>query len=349
MQKEIMDYFVEQMEELFCGKWNEADASVDWNNAEITLEAVARKLMKVGEPEAIKAYAKIAFYRPSLLFRPEEVMSEVWYHGMLAVLMDALEEADEPPERKLAAKSKALLTLLNFHGHGSYERDLAVWENDCLVNSNGDLLCCRFQGHHLLLPKTVKTLHKAVFSPETVDLVQKVTLPGGLRSGMASYLNRLENLETVHLADAAGEYATVDGVLYDRKQTTLLHYPRGRHEHYEVPAGTKVIGMDAFSGSSVTDVVLPHGLELLDEAAFSSCRGLRMLSIPATVKEVRFEAFAYCDNLTCVIVENGETVFGEDVFYDADVVTLSAPARSLVEAYANEEGIPFVGLEEVHE
>ena len=74
-----------------------------------------------------------------------------------------------------------------------------------------------------------------------------------------------------------------------------------------------------------------------------------MLSFPSTVREIRFEAFAYCDNLTCVIVENGETVFGEDVFYDADAVTLSAPAGSMAEAYANEEGIPFVGLEEVHE
>ena len=346
MQKEIMDYFVEQMEALYQGKWHNAEEQSDWSDAEVTLEAVARRLMKIGEPEALTAYAKIAFYRPSLLFRQEEAISEAWYHGMLVVLMDALEETDEPPERKLAAKSKSLLTLLNFHGHGSHERDLAVWENDCLVNSNGDLLCCRFQGHHLLLPKTVKTLHKAVFSPETVDLVQKVTLPGGLRSGMASYLNRLENLETVHLADADGQYATVDGVLFDRKKKTLLHYPRGRHGHYEVPAETKVIGMDAFSGSSVTDVILPHGLELLDEAAFSSCRGLRMLSIPATVREVRFEAFAYCDNLTCVIVENGETVFGEDVFYDADAVVISAPAGSTVETYANDQGITFIALEE---
>lgn len=351
MQKEIMDYFVEQLEALYQGKWHNAEEQSDWSDAEVTLEAVARRLMKIGEPEALTAYAKIAFYRPSLLFRQEEAVSEAWYHGSLAVLMEALEETDEPPERKLAAKSRALLTLLNYHGiKGSYDRDLATWENDCLINANGDLICCRFQGEHLALPETVKTLHKAVFSRETVDTVQRITLPTVLRDGMACYLKRLENLEQIILPnDAAGQYATVDGVLFDRKQTTLLHYPRGRHGHYEVPAGTKVIGMDAFSSSAVRDVILPLGLEVIDEAAFSSCRGLRMLSIPATVKEVCFEAFAYCDNLTCVIAENGETVFGEDVFYDADVVTLSAPAGSMVEAYASEEGIPFVGLEEVHE
>ena len=71
-----------------------------------------------------------------------------------------------------------------------------------------------------------------------------------------------------------------------------------------------------------------------------------MLSIPATVREIRFEAFAYCDNLTCVIVENGETVFGEDVFYDADAVVISAPAGSTVETYANDQGITFIALEE---
>ena len=51
-------------------------------------------------------------------------------------------------------------------------------------------------------------------------------------------------------------------------------------------------GMDtSFSGASLTTVTLTSGLEIIDSRAFKNCKNLKQINIPASVKQIRDNAF----------------------------------------------------------
>ena len=61
----------------------------------------------------------------------------------------------------------------------------------------------------------------------------------------------------------------------------------------------------AFSGSNVTTVTLPNSLKTIGSSAFSECYGLTAVTIPDGVETIGSHAFAFCTNLTSVTVGSG--------------------------------------------
>lgn len=85
-------------------------------------------------------------------------------------------------------------------------------------------------------------------------------------------------------------YRSVDGVLFDRNQTTLLQYPEAKTGPYTIPG-------------TVTN---------LATAAFNGCTGLTSLTIPASISSPGAGLFANCTNLRDVTISNGVTSIGQE-------------------------------------
>lgn len=86
-----------------------------------------------------------------------------------------------------------------------------------------------------------------------------------------------------------------------------------------LPKSLTRIGDHAFQDVHLTGPfpVLPEGLLSIGEAAFSGLsRVTGTVNIPKNVKVVGARAFQGCKGLDNVVVESGDTVFGEDVFAD---------------------------------
>jgi len=64
-------------------------------------------------------------------------------------------------------------------------------------------------------------------------------------------------------------YSSVDGVLFDKPQTTLLQYPGGRTGSVVISQNVTQIGASAFSNSKVTDVVVPANVTNIEDSAFA--------------------------------------------------------------------------------
>lgn len=75
-------------------------------------------------------------------------------------------------------------------------------------------------------------------------------------------------------------FSTIDGVLFDASQTTLIRYPSGRSGSYTIPYGVTTIVGDVFSSG-----------------AFANYLGLTTVTVPATVTNIENFAFYYCYNL----------------------------------------------------
>jgi hypothetical protein len=70
-------------------------------------------------------------------------------------------------------------------------------------------------------------------------------------------------------------YSSVDGVLFNKSQTTLIECPGGKAGSYTVPNGVTSIGDNAFSGcASLTSVTVPDSVVGIGGAAFWICTNL---------------------------------------------------------------------------
>lgn len=98
-----------------------------------------------------------------------------------------------------------------------------------------------------------------------------------------------------------------------------IHVPEGVEEigsyafhatrylrNIHLPSTLKRFERDAFSLSGVTHINIPEGIEIIETAAFYGCENLQdTLTIPSTVTQIRDGAFAYCRQLTAVILPAG--------------------------------------------
>ncbi|MBQ9735702.1 MAG: leucine-rich repeat domain-containing protein [Clostridia bacterium] len=92
---------------------------------------------------------------------------------------------------------------------------------------------------------------------------------------------------------------------FDIEGEVLIKYT-GAEDTVTVPDGIKTVGRAAFSGSRVREVLLPEGVEVLEQAAFLNCSKLLSVTLPDTLRSVGPYAFSGCTNLK-------EITFPEDI------------------------------------
>jgi hypothetical protein len=126
----------------------------------------------------------------------------------------------------------------------------------------------------------------------------------------------------------------VDGVLFDRKQATLLRYPGGKTGGYVVPKTVTSIGAEAFAdsaqltsvvvGDSVTNigsgafrwstrlgnVRIGDNVTVLGEGAFQGCRNLTNVTVGRSVATIKGFCFSYCPRLTSFDIPDSVTSLG---------------------------------------
>jgi len=101
-------------------------------------------------------------------------------------------------------------------------------------------------------------------------------------------------------------YSSLDGVLYNKTQTTLIQFPGGK------------------SG----DFTIPNSVTSIKSQAFISCANLTSVTIPAIVTSIGDNAFSYCSVLTSITVDASNPNYSsqDGVLYDkAKTVLIQYP------------------------
>jgi hypothetical protein len=96
-------------------------------------------------------------------------------------------------------------------------------------------------------------------------------------------------------------YSSKDGVLFDKRQTTLIRYPVGKVGSYTIPDSVTNIGETAFRNcANLTNIMIPARVTSIGEMAFAACTTLNTVTIPKTVTSIGNYAFCKCTKLTSV-------------------------------------------------
>jgi len=124
-----------------------------------------------------------------------------------------------------------------------------------------------------------------------------------------------KSLQRVNVAEANANYASIDGVLYDKSVEILVQYPGGRNGGYSVPDGVITIGSFSFQRSDkLTSIDFPDSVETLQTQAFYGCSHLSHVSMSNAVASIGSRCFLGCSSLEQIelpdsLVEIGHTCF----------------------------------------
>lgn len=193
-------------------------------------------------------------------------------------------------------------------------------------------------------------------------LLAGVSIPGSVTNIGLSAFGSCASLTEINVASNNTAYSSIDGVLFDQRQTTLIQCPGGKGETYVVPNGVTNIADYAFYGClQLRNATIPDNVLSIGSAAFETCiyltnvtigngvaiisdyafinSGLTSALIPDSVKSIGDSAFDDCSSLTSVKIGDGVTDIGIWAFYGcsrlSSVIMGSSVSRIGANAFYN--------------
>ena len=150
-----------------------------------------------------------------------------------------------------------------------------------------------------------------------------VTIPDSISSIGSAPFSACTNLATIIVGTANTAYSSVDGVLFNKSQTTLVQYPAGKSgSDYTIPDSVTVIAGGSFlGGTRLTGFTMPNSVASIGNNAFKSCSSLTNATIGNSVTNIGNNAFSSCSNLTSVTIGNSVIGIEYSAFYHCTSLT----------------------------
>jgi hypothetical protein len=197
----------------------------------------------------------------------------------------------------------------------------------------------------ITIPNSVTNIGDFVF--EGCSGLGSITIGSGVTNIGYYALSDCPSLTNITVAVDNLAYSSINGVLFDQAQTTLIRYPAGRGGNYVVPDGVTSI-LEFYSCASLTSLTIPASVTSIGyiflcssltnisvdagNLAYSSLDGVlfdkaqtRLITFPAGrggsyaipggVTDIGYTSFSYCSNLTSVTIPASVT-FIEDAAFD---------------------------------
>lgn len=134
----------------------------------------------------------------------------------------------------------------------------------------------------LVLPESLTTIGHGAFAASFE--LEEITIPKNVKSIGLGIFFQCAKLKNIIVDEDNPYYSSVDGILYNKDQTSLIYYPEGKKE--------------------VTHTV-SENIENIEESAFTNNETLEEVIIPESVSVIGSGAFENCTSLTNVVIEDG--------------------------------------------
>ena len=184
-----------------------------------------------------------------------------------------------------------------------------------IVTSIGQLAflgCSALASVTFALISTLTSIGQAAFQQSGLT---SITIPTSVTTIGISAFNTCFSLTSINVDTSNTNYSSLDGVLFNKLQTTLIQCPGGKSGTYTIPNSVTSIGYRSFLFCiGLTSITIPASVTSIDEAAFQSCSNLTGVIIPTSVITIGKEAFQSCSSLISVTIGNSVQTIGLRAF-----------------------------------
>lgn len=116
-------------------------------------------------------------------------------------------------------------------------------------------------------------------------------------------LNNHEEITAIEVDEENENYSSVDGILYDKNQTTLLKCPIAKTSIYEIPDTVLTVKENSFYNCNKLEIIsLPKGVTKVENNAFLNCSNLKSIQIPLSVVNMG-RSFEGCTSMIIINCE----------------------------------------------
>ena len=223
-----------------------------------------------------------------------------------------------------------------------------------LMNADGSTLIqypSSKKGETYAIPEDVERVEDSAFAQAAY--VKTVIVHEGVREIGEFAFEACPNLEAIEVSPDNFAYSSIDGVLFNQYETELIQYPSGsRRFQYETPEGTQRLLDYSFSfARHLRKVVVSESVMEIEENAFTNSGALGEIevspdneryssrdgvlfnadqtelifypnqkfdvryTVPATVKEIKSEAFRDAAFLRELVLQEGVESIGSNAFW----------------------------------
>jgi hypothetical protein len=166
---------------------------------------------------------------------------------------------------------------------------------------------------NLTIGNSVTTIGESAFAWCTN--LTSITIPNSVTSIGWFAFSACSGLTNINVDANNQFYSSMDRVLFDKSQSTLVEYPAGIGGSYTIPNGVTAIGPTAFTGcDSLTNILIPNSVTSIGNTAFGGCTGLTSVTIPNSIISIGSWTFTWCTNLTSITIPESVTTIGDGAF-----------------------------------
>ncbi len=183
------------------------------------------------------------------------------------------------------------------------------------------------------IPNTVSTV--LGMSLASCKRIKEITVPKSVTAIEANAFRDCDSLTDITVDADNNKYVSVNGVLFNKEQTTLICFPCGRGGTYEIPAGTVRIENYAFySNQGITSIDFAATVKEIGNYAFMGAQELQTAfffgPVPTSCGERAFEstdpgfAIYYMPEYRNSWAENGRVVWNGYPIYELTKVGIDS-------------------------
>lgn len=168
----------------------------------------------------------------------------------------------------------------------------------------------------LSLPNSLQTIGKYAFA--NCSGLTEVSIPEQTSKIWGGAFKGCTNLTHINVVASNTNFASVDGVLFDKDKIILYAYPLGRIGNYSFPPNLQQIADSAFieSTSLTGSLHFPTTMRIIGASAFSGCSNVNStISLPEGLIEIGQHAFSGCSQLSGdLIIPSSINMLGTGAF-----------------------------------
>ena len=119
------------------------------------------------------------------------------------------------------------------------------------------------------IPNSVTILGNYAFA--RCHHIQEINIPSSVNDIGRCAFEYCKELISINVDDENEKYSSIEGVLFDKLQCTILRYPDAKEGSYKIPDSVFTIGPSAFSFINLNNLYIPKNVEIVESYAFYGC------------------------------------------------------------------------------